>query len=57
HLTLESAAQKLTVEIQPCPLSERGELKAIPIQHILIREISAVRVYLPDDLRTKEARQ
>ncbi|CAF4641033.1 unnamed protein product, partial [Rotaria sp. Silwood2] len=57
HLTLESATQKLTAEIQPCPLSERGEMKAIPIQHTLIRDISAIRVYLPDDLRTKESRQ
>ena len=31
--------------------------QAIPIQHTLIRDISAIRVYLPDDLRSKEARQ
>ena len=31
--------------------------QAIPIQHTLIRDVSAIRVYLPDDLRTKEARQ
>ena len=31
--------------------------KAIPIQHTLIRDISAIRVYLPDDLRSKESRQ
>lgn len=31
--------------------------QAIPIQHSLIRDISAIRVYLPDDLRTKESRQ
>lgn len=31
--------------------------QAIPIQHNLIRDVSALRVYLPDDLRTKEARQ
>lgn len=31
-------------------------LQAIPIQHTLIRDISAVRVYMPDDLRTREAR-
>ncbi|CAF3767526.1 unnamed protein product [Rotaria sp. Silwood1] len=57
HLTLESATQKLTAEIQPCSLFERGEMKVIPIQHTLIRDISAIRVYLPDDLRTKESRQ
>jgi ATP-dependent RNA helicase DOB1 len=31
-------------------------LQAIPIQHTLIRDISAVRVYMPDDLRTREGR-
>ena len=31
-------------------------LQAIPIQHTLIRDISAVRVYMPDELRTREAR-
>ncbi|CAF1465826.1 unnamed protein product [Adineta steineri] len=56
HLTPESAAQKLTAEIQPCSYVERGEMKVIPIQHTLIRDISAIRVYLPDDLRPKEAR-
>jgi len=75
-LTHESAAQKLTAEIQPCPLTERGELKVtkkrksifvcliflisfkvIPVQHILIRTVSAVRIYMPDDLRTKESRE
>ena len=29
----------------------------IPIQHTLIRNISAVRVYLPDDLRSKDVQQ
>ncbi|UJR21841.1 hypothetical protein I4U23_024915 [Adineta vaga] len=57
HLTLESAAQKQTAEIQPCSYVEKGEMKVIPIQHTLIRDISAIRVYLPDDLRPKEARQ
>ncbi|UJR27854.1 hypothetical protein I4U23_009119 [Adineta vaga] len=57
HLTQESAAQKSTTDLQACPLSEKGEMKAIPIQHTLIRDVSAIRVYLPDDLRTKEARQ
>ncbi|CAF0782847.1 unnamed protein product [Didymodactylos carnosus] len=57
HLTCESAAQKLTADLQPCPLNEKGEMKAIPIQHILIRDVSTMRVYLPDDLRSKEARQ
>ena len=33
------------------------EKKAIPIQHTLIRDISAIRVYLPDDIRTRECRQ
>ncbi len=32
-------------------------MKVIPVQHTLVRDISAVRVYLPDDLRSKEARQ
>ncbi|CAF3556525.1 unnamed protein product [Adineta steineri] len=57
HLTSDSAVQKSTADLQPCPLSEKGEMKAIPIQHTLIRDVSAIRVYLPDDLRTKEARQ
>lgn len=29
----------------------------IPIQHVLIREISAIRIFLPDDVRSKETRQ
>jgi len=57
HVTAESASQKFTTDLQACPLTEKGEMKAIPIQHHLIRDISALRVYLPDDLRTKEARQ
>lgn len=57
HLTLESAAQKLTAEIQPCPLSEKGELKVIPVQHHLLRNLSAVRLYLPEDLRSRETRE
>ncbi|CAF1023234.1 unnamed protein product [Rotaria sp. Silwood1] len=57
HLTSDSVVQKSTSDLQPCPLSEKGEMKAIPIQHTLIRDISAIRVYLPDDLRTKDARQ
>lgn len=36
---------------------ENTSLQVIPIQHTLIRDISAIRVYLPDDLRPREARQ
>jgi ATP-dependent RNA helicase DOB1 len=32
-------------------------VQVIPIQHTLIRDISALRIYLPDDIRSREVRQ
>lgn len=57
NMTKESAKSRNTAVVKPCPPGERGEMQVIPIMLHLIQAISAVRLYLPQDLRPLDNRQ
>ncbi|XP_046844163.1 exosome RNA helicase MTR4-like [Xenia sp. Carnegie-2017] len=41
----------------PCPPGEKGEMQVIPVLLKLIQAISSVRLYIPKDIRSLDARQ
>jgi len=43
-------------EIVPCPKGEKGEMQVVPILTRLIDGISAIRLYIPNDLRSPDSR-
>ncbi|KAL7671785.1 hypothetical protein ACOME3_006688 [Neoechinorhynchus agilis] len=55
-ITPESANQNFTSRIKSAPLGT-GELQVIPVDLCLLHKISAVRLYVPDAIRTQEARK
>lgn len=57
HLTKECARSRNSANIKPCPAGERGEMQVIPVLSHLIQQISAVRLYIPQDLRPLDNRQ
>ncbi|KAK7501044.1 hypothetical protein BaRGS_00007529 [Batillaria attramentaria] len=56
HLTKESSRSRGTANIKPCPKGEKGEMQVVPILTRLIQSISAIRLYIPNDLRSSEHR-
>ncbi|KAL4230220.1 Exosome RNA helicase MTR4 [Mactra antiquata] len=57
NLTKESAKLQNSALIKPSPPGVLGEMQVIPVMFHLIHEISAVRLYLPKDLRPLDNRQ
>lgn len=57
NLTIASARSKDSANIKPCPSGEKGEMQVIPVLSHLIQQISAVRLYIPQDLRPLDNRQ
>ncbi|KAI0985107.1 hypothetical protein GJ496_004905 [Pomphorhynchus laevis] len=55
-LTKDSAVQSYTSLIKPASIDD-GEIEIIPVNLNLVRNISAIRLYVPPDLRTKDTRQ
>jgi len=43
-------------DIQPCPKGEKGEMQVVPILTRLIENLSAIRLYIPNDLRSSDSR-
>jgi ATP-dependent RNA helicase DOB1 len=56
NLTKESARSSRTSAIKPCPSNERGEMTVVPVALHLITAVSAVRLYVPSDLRPLDNR-
>ncbi|ELU06394.1 hypothetical protein CAPTEDRAFT_155216 [Capitella teleta] len=56
HLTKESAKQSRTSAVKPCPSGEKGEMQVVPVMLHLITHISAVRLYIPSDIRPLDKR-
>lgn len=42
---------------KPCPEGQKGEVEIVSVDAVLITHISAVRIFCPDDLRTKNSRK
>ncbi|KAL5016577.1 hypothetical protein ScPMuIL_006166 [Solemya velum] len=57
YLTRDSARRNVTADIKPCPLNEKGEMQVVPVMVHLIQAVSAVRQYIPQDLRSLDNRQ
>ncbi|KAK3602043.1 hypothetical protein CHS0354_021137 [Potamilus streckersoni] len=57
NLTKESARSGNSALIKPCPAGSKGEMQVVPVLLHLIQAISAVRLYLPQDLRPLDNRQ
>ncbi|XP_005095875.3 exosome RNA helicase MTR4 [Aplysia californica] len=56
NLTKESVKSRNASDIQPCPKGEKGEMQVVPILTRLIDAISAIRLYIPNDLRSSDSR-
>ncbi|XP_045157858.2 exosome RNA helicase MTR4-like [Mercenaria mercenaria] len=57
NMTKESAKSRNSALVKPSPVGVLGEMQVIPVMLHLIQEISAVRLYLPKDLRPFDNRQ
>ncbi|XP_060568728.1 exosome RNA helicase MTR4-like [Ruditapes philippinarum] len=57
NMTKESAKSRNSAMVKPSPPGVLGEMQVIPVLLHLIQEISAVRLYLPKDLRPFDNRQ
>ncbi|KAL7739067.1 hypothetical protein ACLKA6_011402 [Drosophila palustris] len=54
HVSEEAAK---TGDTEPCPPNERGCMEVVPVANTLITQISSIRVYFPNDLRTADNRR
>ncbi|XP_046332583.1 exosome RNA helicase MTR4-like [Haliotis rufescens] len=57
YITKESAKSRKTTDIKPCPKGQRGEMQVVPVLTTLIEGISAIRLYVPQDLKSNDKRQ
>lgn len=57
NLSRETSRSKDVNTIKPCPKGEKGEMQVVPVLVHLIQAISAVRLYIPSDLRPPDNRQ
>ncbi|CAH1772734.1 unnamed protein product [Owenia fusiformis] len=57
YLDKEVANSGVSSDIKPCAKGEKGEMQVIPVMTHLITSISAVRLYVPQDLRPPDNRQ
>ena len=55
-MTKETAKSGYLSEIKPCPPDEDGVMHIVPIQTSVIREISSVCIYLPQNLQGLDSR-
>ncbi|KAK7100745.1 exosome RNA helicase MTR4-like [Littorina saxatilis] len=56
YLSKESTRSRSTANLKPCPKGEKGEMQVVPILTKLIQSLSAIRLYIPSDLRSSEHR-
>ncbi|GFN96742.1 superkiller viralicidic activity 2-like 2 [Plakobranchus ocellatus] len=56
NLSRESVRHRNAADIKPCPPNEKGEMQVVPILTRLIDAISAIRLYIPNDLRSTDSR-
>ncbi|XP_059178538.1 exosome RNA helicase MTR4-like [Physella acuta] len=56
NLTKDSLKTRNAAEIRPCPKGEKGEMQVVPILTRLIDSVSAIRLYIPNDLRSSDSR-
>ncbi|CAL1528127.1 unnamed protein product [Lymnaea stagnalis] len=56
NLTKDSLKTRSSAEIRPCPKGEKGEMQVVPILTRLIDSVSAIRLYIPNDLRSTDSR-
>ncbi|XP_064539014.1 exosome RNA helicase MTR4 [Drosophila montana] len=54
HVSEEAAK---TGDTEPCKPNERGCMEVVPVANTLITQISSIRVYFPNDLRTADNRR
>jgi ATP-dependent RNA helicase DOB1 len=57
YVTKESAQSGYLSEIKPCKEDEDGVMHIVPIQTNVIRAISSVCIYLPQNLQSLDSRQ
>ncbi|BFZ16903.1 hypothetical protein BsWGS_19942 [Bradybaena similaris] len=56
NLTKDSLKSRNASDIRPCPKGEKGEMQVVPILTRLIDAVSAIRLYIPNDLRSPDSR-
>ncbi|KAK0052105.1 superkiller viralicidic activity 2-like 2 isoform X1 [Biomphalaria pfeifferi] len=56
NLTKDSLKTRNSAEIMPCPKGDKGEMQVVPILTRLIDSVTAIRLYIPNDLRTPDSR-
>ncbi|RUS69233.1 hypothetical protein EGW08_023004 [Elysia chlorotica] len=56
NISRDSVRNRSTSDIKPCPPDEKGEMQVVPILTRLIDSISAIRLYIPNDLRSFDSR-
>lgn len=56
HLTKKSSQSTQVSGVTPCPPGEKGEMQVVPVLLHLVTSISAIRLYLPQDLRPLDNR-
>ncbi|GFR99451.1 superkiller viralicidic activity 2-like 2-like, partial [Elysia marginata] len=56
NLSRDSVRNRSASDIKPCPPDEKGEMQVVPILTRLIDAISAIRLYIPNDLRSFDSR-
>lgn len=54
HVSEEAAK---TGDTEPCPPNARGCMEVVPVANTLFTQISSIRVYFPNDLRTADNRR
>ncbi|XP_050401824.2 exosome RNA helicase MTR4 [Patella vulgata] len=56
YITKDSVKSRDITQVKPCPPTEKGEMQVVPIMIHLIEAISALRVYISNDLRPLDNR-
>ncbi|CAG5133954.1 unnamed protein product [Candidula unifasciata] len=56
NLTKDSLKSRNASDIRPCPKGEKGEMQVVPILTRLLDAVSAIRLYIPNDLRSPDSR-
>jgi len=56
NLSKDSVKSRSASDIQPCPQGEKGEMQVVPILTRLVEGVSAIRLYIPNDLRSSDSR-
>ncbi|XP_076463366.1 exosome RNA helicase MTR4-like [Babylonia areolata] len=56
YLSRDSTRSRSTAHLKPCAKGEKGEMQVVPVLTKLIDSLSAIRLYIPSDLRSSEHR-